>query len=287
MTSNPIFPEDIERTIIEVLLADARDMRCTIASLSSRFYAWTKPIIFRTIVVRRHNDWTKRISDLLLPNAGLIHTLAIDLKGQLSNDELSHVHALLTAADQIRHLAVGWPIWIQLSRECGALRLESLYLMWDRTHKVPAPSLTHLQHPAALKDLTVYAPPNIQNPTPFRPWGEFYLPDTARCVNLAYVAYAADRTPIPTVGSLCEDIPNLRAAMFVLVDISEQYAGEDALVTEDKALYPNFSTTYLRFSQQVLGEWLAKVEGRRSVLEYPPPRIVETLELDSAPVVEN
>ncbi|KAF8217687.1 hypothetical protein K438DRAFT_1795490 [Mycena galopus ATCC 62051] len=273
----PIFPEDVERTINNALLSDDRDMCGTMALVSSRFYTWTKAIIFRTVVVRRHNsDWTKRISHFLLPNANLIHTLALDLPyilGEISTEELSLIRALLAASDRVRHLAVTWKIWAQLHRECGALQLESLYLMWDKNHPSSPPSLAHLQHPAALKDLTVYAPPDLRNLTPFRGIGDLYLPNTARCANLAYVTYAADRTPIPTIGSLCEDIPTLRSAMFVLVDIPEKFTDtEDDLITEDKEVYPNFSTAYVRFSRQVLGEWLAKIEGKPSVLAHPPPR---------------
>lgn len=238
----------------------------------------TKPTTFRTVIVRRNDNWTKRISELLLPNASFIRTLAIDLpltRGHLSDEELSHLRRLLEASERVTHLAVVWNIWAHFPRECGALKLESLYLIWDRAHQISPPSLKNLQHPAALKQLTVYAPPDLRNATPFRPWGELYLPGTAHCVDLDYVTYAADRTPIPTVGSLCEDAPGIKGAMFVLVDIPEEYVTEDAedeLLKEDREVYPNFSTAYVRFSSQVLGEWLAKIEGRRSVLEHQPPR---------------
>ncbi|KAJ6456561.1 hypothetical protein C8R47DRAFT_1165361 [Mycena vitilis] len=277
--AKPKFPEAVERTINDALLNDDKEMCGTMSLLASRFHTWTKPVTFQTVVVRRHDNWTRRIIELLLPNASIIRTLAIDMPlaqgGPISDDELSHLRALIEASDGIRHLAVVWSIWARLNREFGSLRLESLYLIWDRTHPATPPSLTHLQHSAALTDLAVYAPPDISNPTPFRPWGELYLPDTARCVNLSYVVYAADRTPIPTVGSLCEDIPGLKAAMFVLVDIPEKYAdSEDDMVTEDKEVYPNFSTAYVRYSHQVLDQWLAKMEGRDNVLDHPPPHAV-------------
>ncbi|KAJ7670230.1 hypothetical protein B0H17DRAFT_1086127 [Mycena rosella] len=275
----PRFPEDIERAINDALLHDARDMCGTMSLVASRFYAWTKPITFRTVVVRRHDDWTKRISNLLLPNAGFIRALAIDLPSpRLSDDELSHIRQLLEASQRVRHLAVGWNVWARFYPECGSLQLESLYLIWDRAHPASPPSLKHLQHPAELKDLTIYAPPDPRNPTPFRPWGELFLPATAHCPNLAYVTYAADRTPVPTVGSLCEDLSNLQGAMFVLVDIPDKFVNEeseDELLKDDKEAYPNFSTAYLCHSSQVLGEWLAKIEGRPSVLEHPPPHAVE------------
>ncbi|KAJ6597031.1 hypothetical protein DFH09DRAFT_109596 [Mycena vulgaris] len=277
----PTFPEDIEQAINDVLLKDARDMCGTMSLVASRFHAWTKPITFRSVVVHRHNNWTTRISDLLLPNASFIRVLAIDLpftRGQLSDEELSHIRRLLEASGRVRHLAVTWNIWAHFHLECGFLQLESLYLIWDKFHPISPPSLKHLQHPSTLKDLTVYAPPDLHNPTPFRPWGDLFLPETDHCPNLAYVTYAADRTPIPTVGTLCEDLPGLKGAMFVLVDMPEKYMNEeeeDEMVKDDKALYANFSTAYARFSRQLLGEWLAKIEGRRSVLEHPPPHAVE------------
>ncbi|KAJ7181203.1 hypothetical protein C8R46DRAFT_1071656 [Mycena filopes] len=281
----PRFPEDIERTINDALLNDAKDMCGTMSLVASRFYTRTKLVTFRTVIVRRHDNWTKRITELSLPNANLIRTLVIDVPlaqgGSLLDEELSHLRALVKASNGVRHLAVVWSIWARLNREVGSLRHESLYLIWDRTHPATPPSFTHLQHPTALTDLTVYAPPDLTNPTPFRPWGELYLPDTVRCVNLAYVAYAADRTPLLTIGSLCEDIPGLKAAIFILVDIPEKYAdSEDDMVTEDREVYPNFSTAYLRYSYQVLDQWLAKTEGRSSVLDCPPPHAVRPVEED-------
>ncbi|KAJ7208015.1 hypothetical protein GGX14DRAFT_567314 [Mycena pura] len=277
-TPKPAFSEDVERAINNVLLNDdARDMRGTMSLVASRFHAWTKPITFHTVVVRQHNDWTGRINDLLLPNASFIRVLALNLPsigGPLSDDELSHIRLLLEASTQTRHLAVSWNVWARLHLECGSLPLESLYLIWDKFHPTSPPSLKHLQHLAKLTDLTIYAPPDPRNPTPFRPWGEFFLPSTAHLTNLTYVTYAADRTPIPTIGSLCEDV---KGAMFVLVDTPEQYVNEeseDDLIKDDSEAYPNFSTTYLRYSSQVLGEWVAKVEGRKSLLEHPPPRAV-------------
>ncbi|KAJ7751422.1 hypothetical protein B0H16DRAFT_830961 [Mycena metata] len=276
----PVFPEDIERAIIQVLLDDARDMCGTMSLVASRFYGWTKPIMFRTVVVRRHNDWTKRIDDLLLPNASFIRCLAIP--GQLSGAELSHVRRLLESARQVLHFAVTWSLWAQLQRECGALGLESLYLIWDGASHVPFPSLKHLQRPSALRDLTIFAPADLHNLTSFRTWGELYLPDTAHCTSLAYVTYAADRYTNPTVGSLCEDIPSLQGAMFVLVNIPEEIVngGEDEMITDDVAVYSRFSTAYLPRASQVVGEWVAKMEGRPSVLVHPPPHAVESLNVE-------
>jgi hypothetical protein len=127
-----------------------------------------------------------------------------------------HIRRLLTASENIRRLAVGWKIWARCQSECGALQLESLYLIWDRTHPTSAPSLKCLQHPPTLTDSGS--------------WERNAFPPTGRALTsghdalrLAYVTYAADRTPIPTVGSLCEEIPDLRGSMFVLVDIPEKY----------------------------------------------------------------
>ncbi|KAF9041991.1 hypothetical protein BDZ89DRAFT_1060032 [Hymenopellis radicata] len=287
MVSSPTerrFPEDIERAINEALLKDldARDMRATMSLVAFRFHEWTKRIMFSTVIIRRRNNWTQRISELLVPNASSIRILVLNLhftEGTLSDYELSHIRRLLEAAEGVRYLAVPWNLWARLSREFGSLQLESLYLIWDGTHPARPPSLKNLQHPALLTDLTMYAPPDPENPTPFRSGGERFLrlADTRRCPKLAYVTYAADRTPGPTVGSLCEDIPTLSGAMFVLVDIPAKYLDEeeDELVKDDKEMYPNFSTAYLPFSSQVLGEWVSKVEGRPSVLEHPAPRAAE------------
>ncbi|KAJ7841263.1 hypothetical protein B0H13DRAFT_2099952 [Mycena leptocephala] len=180
----------------------------------------TKPIIFRTVLVRWTNNWTQRITDLLLPNAHFIRTLALDLplaRGSLSDSDLAHLRRLVEAAHSVQHLAL-------------------------------------------------------------------FLPeDIARANNLAYVAYAADRTPLPTIGALCEDedLSALRGAMFVLVDVAEEYSGDedaDELVKDDLAVYARFSTAYVRFASGVLGEWVAKMEGRPSVLVHPPPHVVESVE---------
>ncbi|KAJ6562765.1 hypothetical protein DFH09DRAFT_489463 [Mycena vulgaris] len=279
------FPEDIERAITDVLLDDARDMRGTMSLVASRFHVWTKPITFRTAVVRQHKDWTKRISDLLLPNASFIRVLAINLPGtggKLSEEELSHIQRLLEASDGVNHLAVGWYIWAHFRRECGSLQLRSLYLIWDRAYGILPPSLDNLEHPTQLKDLTVYAPHDLKYMALWRSWGELYIPETARCTNLAYVTYAADR-PIHTVGSLYQEIPHIQGVMFVLVDIPGEYPNEEeelAITKLDKKMYPNFSTAYLRFSGYLLAEWVAKMEGGPSVLEHPPPRAVVESDAD-------
>ncbi|KAJ7914706.1 hypothetical protein B0H13DRAFT_1872705 [Mycena leptocephala] len=84
----------------------------------------------------------------------------------------------------------------------------------------------------------------------FRLPGEILLPSTADCVNLTSVTYAPDRTSTVTAGSL-----HIKTA---LSDIPEKYRNEKAkggLMKEDKEVHPNFSTSYLRFSSQILGQW--------------------------------
>ncbi|KAJ7725224.1 hypothetical protein DFH07DRAFT_783057 [Mycena maculata] len=111
---------------------------------------------FHTIIVRQRNNWLQRISQSLLPNASLIRVLVLNLSfthgrtriHKLSDEESSHIRRL---TGRVRHLAVTWNIWAKFERKCGALQLESLYLIWDRD----APLLDHLQHPSALKDLSL------------------------------------------------------------------------------------------------------------------------------------
>ncbi|KAJ6566119.1 hypothetical protein B0H19DRAFT_1257394 [Mycena capillaripes] len=279
--SNPTFPEDIERIINEVLLNgyDARHMCATMSLVAPRFHAWTKPITFRTVVIRRHNNLLIRINGLL-PYASCIRILAIDLpsiRAQLSEEELLHIRRLLEVSVHVRHLAVDWNLWAQFCLECGALELESLYLIWDRGLPTSTPSLERLQHPSILTDFTIYAPPDRNYRIIWRREGVLFLPPLASFVNLSYVTYAADRTPYPSVSPLCDDIPHLKGSRFVLVDIPEEYskeAMEEEMITGDMDIYPHFSAAYLPHASRVLGEWVAKVEGRPSILDHPPPHAV-------------
>ncbi|KAJ7459353.1 hypothetical protein FB451DRAFT_1563719 [Mycena latifolia] len=274
--------EDIERTITEEVLDDSRYARhdvprgFTISCVSG----WQDET--EHILVHRRNDWVKRISDIFLPNAAFIRVLVLHLhliRGPLSEEELPYVRRLLEASDHVGHLAVVWSI-SRLHRECGALQLESLYLIWDREHEMQPPSLTNLQHPGTLKDLTMNAPADLQNLISWRSSGELYVPDTTHCVNLTYVTYAADTPPTSSLGYLCEDIPNIKGVMFVRVDIPEKFMNEAEdsefeLMKHEESCYPNFSTAYLPHSWQLLNEWLAKTKGRPSVLQHPPPHEVE------------
>jgi hypothetical protein len=212
--------------------------------------------------------------------------LALDLplsEGQLTDDELSLIRRLLLeSTERLRHLAVVWHLWTHLHAECGSLHLESLYLIWDRawspSNPLSPPTLDNLRHPAELKDLTFYAPPNLTSPVQYRSMGELYLPPTNHCPSLEYLTYVADRTPVPTVGSFCDD-PRIKGVMFVRTDVDEEYS-DFHLIKDDKQVFPNFSTAYLPSSSQGLGEWLAKLEGGRSVFAHPPPRAMEFIVYD-------
>jgi hypothetical protein len=215
---------------------------------------------------------------MLLPNASFIRVLALDLplsEGKLTDDELSLIRRLLLeSTERLRHLAVVWHLWTHFHAECGSLHLESLYLIWDRawspSNPLSPPTLGNLQHPAELKDLTFYAPPNLTNPVQRLPVGTLYTPATNHCPNLEYLTYVADRMPAPTVGFFCGD-PRIKGVMFVRTDGDEEEE-VGSFIAGDKRFFPNLSTAYLPSSSQGLGEWLAKLEGRRSVFTHPPPR---------------
>ena len=231
-------------------------------------------MIFGTVVVRRRNNWMKRVSAFVLPNASLIRVLALDLaftqeftRGQHSDDELELIRQLLGASTRVSHLAATWNIWAHLDHECGALQLESLYLIWDGAfHRfegprgIHPPSLQHLQHPAALKDLTVYAPPDIVNgPKPqWRIYGGCCFPDTSHCPNITYETYAAPHIPWPFM------LRSRTRTMFVCVGYTE-----DGLISQT-AIFPHIQMACVRSWSQVLDEWLAKMEGKPSVLDHPP-----------------
>ncbi|KAJ7436066.1 hypothetical protein B0H11DRAFT_2111725 [Mycena galericulata] len=205
----PAFPEDIERTINQVLLDDARDMCGTMSLVASRFYAWTKPITFRTVVVRRHNDWTKRIDEFLLPNASFIRCLAIP--GSFSAAELSPVRLLLESARQVVHLAVTWSLWAQLPSECGALGLESLYLIWDGVPPVSFPSLKHLERPTALKDLTIFAPADLRQLSSSRTWGSCTSPTRRTAPASRTSPTPPTATPLPPSAPCARTYPGFGA----------------------------------------------------------------------------
>ncbi|KAJ7758462.1 hypothetical protein DFH07DRAFT_772471 [Mycena maculata] len=262
-TPQPTFPQDIERAINEVLLSDTRDMCSTMSLVALRFsVCWDY-------------DWMRRIQDCFLPNAGLIRILVLDLafsqrfvRSQLTEDQFSLVRQLLEASERVRHLAVTWNIWAHLQRKCGALRLQSLYLIWDNAWDVQPPTLEHLQHPSTLEDLTLYTPHDLCDPHGFRPFGRLYLPATTHCVNLAYVTYAADRM----AGSFAH--ARLKGAILALVGAEELDEWAIESIWRERRQYPVFSTVDIPSTEELLKEWVAKMEGRGSVLENRPHRIV-------------
>ncbi|KAJ7174541.1 hypothetical protein C8R46DRAFT_1252184 [Mycena filopes] len=276
----PVFPQDIERTINEVLLKETRGMCGVMSLVASRFYAWTIPITFHTVIVHPHKNWMQRINEYLLPNANLIHVLVLALpntvghreRAQFSDKEVAAIAQLLQAAERVKHLAVTWNIWAHLEHACGTIPVESLYLMWDGVLYVDPPNLGNLQHPSALKDLTFHAPHNLglRGCSSFGMWKtRNYCPQTRHCPNLAYVAYAtASATPIGVRGF------GLTGFMFVRVGSRVLTAEEESKrIKEEKERDPIFSTAYVGSTRELLEEWVAKVEGQPSILVHPPPRV--------------
>ncbi|KAJ7268437.1 hypothetical protein C8J57DRAFT_1717189 [Mycena rebaudengoi] len=266
-TLQPTFPEDLERVITEVLLSDARDMCSTMSLLASRFYSWTTPFRFHTVVVHRRKNWMRRIRDCVLPRARFIRILVLNLpfregrrRGQCPDEALALIRCLLDASRSISHLAVTWNIWSDLQIECGALRLESLYLIWDGAFYTSSPSLHCLQHPATLADLTVGAPSDLDKPM-LPVWHpKRYLPALAPCVNLAYLTYVSDRTPFPSVA-----YEPFRGTMLVLVCTSPY---DEQRIKRDTQRYPQYLAICVRHWNEVLIGWVAKVEGRESLLNH-------------------
>lgn len=239
------------------------------------------------------------MNDCLLPNAALIRVLVFDLpfnhrvvldprkwsnvgrfnkdraRCVFSDEELTSIRRLLSASGGVRHLAVTWNIWTYLEQECGTLRLQSLYLIWDRAFldieaDVEAPELNQLQHPAALEDITMFAPVSLDPQySGWHPPG-CYLPDTTHCVNLAYVTYAASFVVLPSRPERFKGYMSV-AVSEREVDITEEE--EDFRIQSRKERHPNFATLYMHTLEEVLREWLNKVEGRESRLEHPPPRM--------------
>ncbi|KAJ7603621.1 hypothetical protein DFH06DRAFT_1256344 [Mycena polygramma] len=266
----PAFPEDIERHINEVLLKRTPNM-CGIMSLvTSRFNTWTKPIAFHTVVIRPQHKWMQRIRDSLLPNASFIRILVLDLPFTQDqtriqpSEEFSFIRRLLEVSGRVKHLAVTWNIWTLLKRECGALRLESLYLMWDGALNIEGPSLRNLGHPSTLEDLAVYAPPSIWRSRPPKKYGMDLLPATTQCGNLAYVTYVSDRRPAAGMEWL-----EVKGIMLVILCTTGSYwqrDSEERWITTTRAECPHLSTACMRSPDEVLGEWVSKMEGRESVL---------------------
>ncbi|KAJ7617300.1 hypothetical protein FB45DRAFT_933847 [Roridomyces roridus] len=290
LAPTPMFPEDIERLIHQTLLHDSQEMRGVMALVAARFHLWTKPFIYRTVVIRRRDDdvdWMQRTVDFLLPNAGLIRTLALDLpfsgrQGPSFEEELTHIRKLLRSASRIVSLAATWNMWSRLSIEIGSLELQNIYLFWAGSSKygLAAPSLSHLRHPQKLLALTI-ADPLLCHHTPL-PSGWYYtfsqyrrLPETERCTNLRYLAYGTARVGIQTLNTFCQDHPHIEAVfMFTTADIID--VNGDLRQRLQAILQPNCYGAWVVSSSDVLQEWLARTEGRESVLDYRPhPRDAE------------
>ncbi|KAJ7174479.1 hypothetical protein C8R46DRAFT_90671 [Mycena filopes] len=220
----------------------------------------------------------QRLDDCILPNAGLIRVLVLNLprsentvRCSFSDEELSSIRRLLGASKGVRRLAATWNIWAYLEPECGALRLQSLCLIWDHAFlDVKTPQLAELQHPAALEDITMFAPLSLDPHWSGWRLPGTYLPNTRHCTNLTYVTYAA------TCVVVTWKVRNLKGYMAVAVGertVDDIQRGEGWLTLRRKESDPNFSTLYMRTWKEVFREWLNKAEGRESLLEHPPPRI--------------
>ncbi|KAJ7477654.1 hypothetical protein FB451DRAFT_1173199 [Mycena latifolia] len=206
-TPDAFFPEDIERAINKVLLNDTREMCGTMSLVASRF---------RTCFIRI------LVLDLDLPfteGRGRSH---------LPEEELLLIRRVLEASGRIRHLAVTWNIWAHLPRECGALWLSGLYLIWHRGFHIYT-TCSILLHSGTL--------PSTHLPI-----------STTRC-HLERLANTSSRQ-----GGKHFD---LQGAMLVLVgrtELHEQTATKIQMISDR---YPKFSA--------VLVEWVAKMEGQESL----------------------
>jgi hypothetical protein len=205
----------------------------------------------------------RQIRDSLLLSASFIRVLAIDLpftRDDLSDEELSLIGQLLEISQGIRHFAV--------VRHIRTLQLESLYLMWDGFFGIP-------ERHGKIKDFTMHAPSSLHSPCS----QSSYFPRTLieDCRNLSYFTYASWHDQIHDVTFLCGD---LTGVMFVIVGPAEKSlddSDEDSkqMIWAEDQTNANVYTLYLE-STELLVEWVAKGEGRRSALEHPPPRTLET-----------
>ncbi|KAJ7268334.1 hypothetical protein C8J57DRAFT_1612279, partial [Mycena rebaudengoi] len=236
-TLEPAFPEDIERIITDALLDDTRDMCGTMSLVASRFNIWARVFMVHTVVVRRRKNWKLRIREVALPNARCIRILVLNLphivgrvRRQLPDVELSLIRELLKASADVRHLS-------------------SLYLIWDGVWHIAPPSLRHLQHPEALLDLTVAAPPELNNQTPFNRFGQRCIPMIRHCVNLAYLTYASDRFPNPGMGYLV----HLKATMMVVVSTYPLDPFDVRWIEFEQQRCPAYSAIYMPYWNQLVG----------------------------------
>jgi hypothetical protein len=209
----------------------------------------------------------RRLRHWVLPNAQFTRILVLDLpfkegprRGQWPDKMLACIRRLLAASGSVRHLAVSWNIWSDLQFECSALRLQSLYLIWDGAWYTSPPTLHGLQHPAALVHLTVSAPPDLRRPTTYQRCGLCYVPELAHCINLAYLTYACKRVIRSGVVDL-----RLKGTMLIHLCPGPHDLG---WIEMDKQRYPRCSSICMRHLEEVLAEWIAKAEGRESLLDH-------------------
>ncbi|KAJ6517443.1 hypothetical protein C8R47DRAFT_1087296 [Mycena vitilis] len=270
----PTFPEDLERAINEIVLSDSKEMCGTLSLVAPRFHAWNKPLAFHTVVIRRRDDWMRRISECFLPNASAIRILVLylpfenddgKLQGRLQPEEFLLMRRLLEVARGVLHLAVTWPIWAKLHPQCGALSLKSLYLIWDRPFCKNVLSLNSLKHPEALEDLAVYPPPSHDVVVQHAPNLEGYLPLTRECVNLASLTFVAPYVPNHPMGYAWTSVKTRIAVVVNQPELDEEDEETiEAVREKDGDLYAVCVPEYV----QVLREWVAKMEGRKSLLNH-------------------
>ncbi|KAJ7221110.1 hypothetical protein C8J57DRAFT_1254119 [Mycena rebaudengoi] len=120
-------------------------------------------------------------------------------------------------------------------------------VIWDGAWYTSPPTLHGLQHPAALVHLTVSAPPDLRRPTTYQRCGLCYVPELAHCVNLAYLTYACKRVIRSGVADL-----RLKGTMLVHLCLGPHDLG----------------WIKMRHLEEVLAEWIAKAEGRESLLDH-------------------
>ncbi|KAJ7234261.1 hypothetical protein C8J57DRAFT_1249403 [Mycena rebaudengoi] len=227
---HPAFPEDLERVITEVLLNDTRDMCGTMSLVASRFHSW-----FHTVAVRVRKNCMRRLRHWVLPNAQFTRILVLDLpfkegprRGQWPDKMLTCIRRLLAACS---------------------------------VRKCPPPRL-RMQRPASVKPLPDLgcAPPDLRRPTTYQRCGLCYVPELAHCVNLAYLTYACKRVIRSGVADL-----RLKGTMLVYLCPGPHDLG---WIEMDKQRYPRCSSICMRHLVEVLAEWIAKAEGRESLLDH-------------------
>jgi hypothetical protein len=91
-----------------------------------------------------------------------------------------------------------------------------------------------------------------------------HLPATRQDVELTSVTYVTTLLPLGWV-SYC----GVENAMVVLVERTDTEEWEQHDIKEDKKRYPNYSVVCVPDWDQVLVAWVARMEGRESILNHP------------------